>query len=633
MSRAFFAAIFLLTACSDDTTQAPDANDVGADFARDDAGEDDETPPSTSCASISTLRVCDGACVETACRGDEVCQIDTCIPWESAELTVDFELTVADHTASVLVAPDGFPRAHVESLRFDFGDGFAGWGEDLSHEYAQPGVYLVSLEVRMTDFRRLVVKKLAVINPQEFNPLGLTVNQIPDFLNGSAPATSDNGTTDVGDDVQVPFHLAVVKDHFDIDVTLLEDPEDPIDRATLKLTATDASTAHDLTAALSFSADGIAARVSVDETTNIAAGPVTLTLEATTTAGEVHRRVLELEARNLPNSRAPFDRPLVWLFRDDIDLFSTARTQLSGSQFSIDSTAAPDGNADFAAELRQMGAQGNDDALNLIYYTWVKDAVTREVYRIFGMGSDGTPHDAIAFKIVWSGDADAPAPATFDPAGEFSMMRLGGTFEGALGYSYYQAFNEERVDDTSIDYGIATGGILNAFTGLPGISDAFKATNIDVGTPVGESEFDAIVLGPDFDPWSPNATPDAVERYFALREVARNIALGLAPVIAHEMGHAMGLMPNGLPPEGFFGDRPDITFVGTRTNSHHTDFPGLNLMQAGGNSVALLAELEAVIERPALPLIDLAAILSLETRMSPLSRAYLQGKLTYGPAD
>jgi hypothetical protein len=98
------------------------------------------------------------------------------------------------------------------------------------------------------------------------------------------------------------------------------------------------------------------------------------------------------------------------------------------------------------------------------------------------------------------------------------------------------------------------------------------------------------------------------------------------------MGHAMGLMPDGLPPEGYFGNRPDVSFVGTnRTNRHHTDLPGINLMQAGGDNLALVGELSSVAEIPAgSGLIRLAEILALETRLSPLSRAYLQRRLTHG---
>jgi hypothetical protein len=56
-------------------------------------------------------------------------------------------------------------------------------------------------------------------------------------------------------------------------------------------------------------------------------------------------------------------------------------------------------------------------------------------------------------------------------------------------------------------------------------------------------------------------------------------------------------------------------------------------MQAGGNSLALLEEFQAIAETERLTLLETAELLSLETRLSALSRAYLQRKLTYGSND
>jgi hypothetical protein len=54
-------------------------------------------------------------------------------------------------------------------------------------------------------------------------------------------------------------------------------------------------------------------------------------------------------------------------------------------------------------------------------------------------------------------------------------------------------------------------------------------------------------------------------------------------------------------------------------------------MQAGGDYLGVIDQLLATVELPrTTDLIRLAEILALETRLSPLSRAYLQGRLTYG---
>ncbi|MEZ4459194.1 MAG: PKD domain-containing protein [bacterium] len=585
-------------------------------------------------------------CVETVCDDDQVCQSHRCVDASGVEFVVDFDLTVTDDTVAVEIAPDdrdprcpdgtdtcyGFPRKLVDALRFDFGDGIAGWGESLSHTYTKPGVYPVTLNVRLKGYREYEVTKLAVINPApDWVPFEITVNGIPQYLNGSTPAWSDNGTSDTSDDIETPFTLAVNRTNFDVDLTLLPTSEDnPILPQTLRVATLDSSdNLIDHSNRVEISDDRIFAKVHIDTENAPAAGAVLVRGEAKTKDGQLHFQELTVIARDLTPQTDPFDRPMTWLLRDDTDFFTTGRTRLAGTRYTIDTTEGVDGLADFVHELRMMGCQGDDDAINATYRRWIKDAISTEIYRIFGMGPDGTPHDGIEFKIAWIDDPNAPRPADFSMDGEFSMMRLGGTFEGYLGYSKFAAYNEDRVDDSTIEFGTATGGILSSFTSLIGISDAFKAVNPDVGVPVGADPLDSQIFSPDFDPAKANA--ETRTRYHALRDVANNIALALAPVIAHEMGHAMGLMPDGLPPEGFFGNRPDIGFVGPRTNSLHADLPGLNLMQAGGDSVSLIGELESVIERGNLDIIGLATVLSKETRLSPLSRAYLQRKLTYGP--
>ncbi len=216
------------------------------------------------------------------------------------------------------------------------------------------------------------------------------------------------------------------------------------------------------------------------------------------------------------------------------------------------------------------------------------------------------------------------------------MMRFGGYFpQGYIGYSKYAEHNQERINDATINYGVATASILSALTSTPILTRAFDPLKPGVGVVLGESPHDALILGGGFDPWGEH--PQEVrDRYAELRDTAESIALAVALVTAHEMGHAMGLMPSGLPPQGFFGERGDISFVGGEmTNGLHANLPGLNLMQAGGGDyIALLTQLQAFVTlEPGLNLLELAQILSRETRLSGLARAYLQRRLTYAPTN
>jgi hypothetical protein len=620
-----------LGACSDDTSPNTDATDIGIGDSSPDV---DAGRLESSCVDLQRLNECFGTeCIERTCRGDEVCQAGTCVDWTAANLRLDFAIAPDEGLLgiSVQVAEGGFPRAHVDALRFDFGDGIGGWGESLRHQYKSSGVYPVTLVVRMAGYRELRLTKLAVVNPaDDFNPIRLTINQIPDYLNGSEPAILDNGTpTDTSDDISQPFTLQVPRERFDINVGLL-DANDPIDRSSVQLSVLVDGIENDLSAELHFGDDDTAiwGLALIRSGNALPAGRADIQVSATTVSGKSYAQELRFESVELPPEKDPFDRPMVWLLRDDVDFFATTRKALSGFKYALDTTSGPNGVADFLEELSLMGAQGPDEAINLKFMNWIRTAVSTEIYRIFGIGPDGVAHDEIDLKLVWSNDPGAPLPADFAPTGDFSMMRLGGVFQGYLGYSLYAEFNEERINDSTIEFGVASAGVLTALTSTFGIADAFKAIHFDKGFPVGTHAQDAIVFANGFDPYDLE-NPEATERHRELKDVARYIALALAPVIAHEMGHAMGLMPNGLPPEGFFGNRPDVSFVGSRTNSLHADLPGLNLMQAGGDTLSLLGELDAAVERNQMSLIEVAKLLSLETSLSPLSRAYLQRKLTY----
>src|SRR4029079_4017695 len=126
-------------------------------------------------------------------------------------------------------------------------------------------------------------------------------------------------------------------------------------------------------------------------------------------------------------------------------------------------------------------------------------------------------------------------------------------------------------------------------------------------------------LAAGFDRWARGVDPELAARYDDLRRIAHRLREAIGAVTAHEMGHAMGLVPDGAPPCGLFGGRADIDFMGDeRTDSHHADFPGLNLMQAGNGLLGALEDGLDWIETPdGYRLVDLALVFSQENRLSP----------------
>ncbi|MCB9593755.1 MAG: hypothetical protein H6719_13560 [Sandaracinaceae bacterium] len=583
-----------------------------------DAGPTDAgAPDGRRCLDDARYEVCaGGVCATTPCRGDELCDGAACVPWTEAELRCDFHLgRVAAVPRQVLVEvdPGGFPRAQVEALRFDFGDGFAGWGEVLRHTYEAPGVYLVTLDVRFTGMRTCRSRQLAVIDPPaDHDPLRLTVDAIPELLNGSIPLERGAGPE--------PFVLWLPRQGFTVDVEVLEAPDDPVTALTLT-----AGPLGDVTDRVVFEAgDARVGRWLVDEP--FGDGLLTFVLTGTTASGAAHRRELTVQIVELPPERDPIDAPIVWLFRDDVDVFTT---RLEGD--ALLSAATPNGLPDLVEELALIGAQGPDPAMNATYLRWITDAIRREVYRTYGVAPDGTALDGIPLTIHWTGEPDAPDPAAFRADGAFSMMRFGGTFDGFVGFSEISPWYAARVDDSDVEHGVATARLAGILTSTPVVRDVLAPLR---ATPVGTHPRDAEALDPSFDRYALDADPELLERHELLASIARYLALVFASVTAHEMGHAMGLMPNGVPPDGFFGDVTDVPFVNpARTNSWHADLPGLNLMQAGGDYLDVVDEAIARLELPrGVDLVRIAEILALENRLSPYSRAYMQGRLTYATA-
>ena len=260
----------------------------------------DSAPPDGSrCVDDTGYETCvDGACSTTRCRGDELCSGASCVPWADAELSCGFALErpgrgrSADPRSGRPRRPS--PRAQVEALRFDFGDGFAGYGETLGHRYAEPGVYAVVLEVRLTGLGICRERRLAVLDPPaDHVPFGLTVDEIPELLNGSIPL--DRGGA------PEPFVLSVPRQGFTVDVTRLEDPSDPL--ASLSLTSD--GLAGELLDRVTFE-DETSGSWLVDEALPL--GPVTFRLRGATEAGRMPERALTVQVVDLPTRPRP-DRP------------------------------------------------------------------------------------------------------------------------------------------------------------------------------------------------------------------------------------------------------------------------------------------------------------------------------------
>ena len=592
------------------------------------------------------------------CRGDEICTDNTCLLWTETSLWANFSVTTTDGddlARTFEVIDGGFPKQFVEHISFNLGDGFVGWGESVYHSYDGPGLYPVELEVTLTGYRVLRASQLIVVGDPEppIRPMFLTLNAIEENRNGSIPYTTNNNTTsDTSDDYEADFHLLVPPSGFAIDLTQWHHPNDPVDTATLSLTANapfgDIAAGDNLIGFFEFTSDSYEtipkARWTVPPSHALAPAMVELTLTGTTIAGVDFASSLEFEVTEFGEDKNPLSHPITWLLRFDMDYFSLSSDVDALGGIALYFDAEPNGTPDFEEELLAIGAQGNESAAgcdtvmgngqvgaNAIYRQWVKDAVVRETLRYFDIQPDGTPLSPLAMTITHDQTLEAPDPATFDRFGDFSIMRMGGTMPTAIGYSLITEFNACQVDNSTARLGVATGDIIGSVVATPALTNELDPIKPTIGTPVGEDSSDATVLADSFDRWAKSNTSTANDRYDTLMAMAKMVGLAIANVTAHEMGHAMGLVPNGPPPSGFFANRDDVTFVADNsTDSHHVNLPGLNLMQAGGNILTTLTEALDIIEAPRhLSVAELATGLAMENRFSSYSMAYLRGQLTY----
>jgi hypothetical protein len=191
-------------------------------------------------------------------------------------------------------------------------------------------------------------------------------------------------------------------------------------------------------------------------------------------------------------------------------------------------------------------------------------------------------------------------PTGWTSGSGFSMMTFTGderpnSTSGTIGRATLDFRNTGQENDSNTG---ASGTNLGTFathmirvrlndpelTGFPKTFDPLIATASRGGVPVGSSNDDAVVLAGTFDYGSANSTRKA--RFDLVMTAIDRYALYLSATGAHEIGHSTGLVPDGAPPTGLFGNaHPNSPFIDTAnfTTTGHIDTPGPNLMEAASS--------------------------------------------------
>ena len=230
-----------------------------------------------------------------------------------------------------------------------------------------------------------------------------------------------------------------------------------------------------------------------------------------------------------------------------------------------------DGKADWLQDLEDYGLQSPSDPIgrNATMRELVEEAIVAKINELYGRGPTGSwQEEAVSIRFV----RDRPprnipfmhmAVGGQDPEG--GKRSLGQNSTGILGRAWYDRCNRNVSDNntgTSPGLGVFPGELFLYQANLhqqlyPGYLTTFGATFRLVspllgGTPAGEGSLDATVMDPGFD--FDRAPTGERSRYLTIFNAADDLALAVATLLAHEVGHSLGLVAPGVNPTGLHGD-------------------------------------------------------------------------------
>jgi hypothetical protein len=329
---------------------------------------------------------------------------------------------------------------------------------------------------------------------------------------------------------------------------------------------------------------------------------------------------ITFDAATLPPALDPFAKLDTWLVVLSRDIFQLVVTPQTDGTELVTSTYVPAGNGkpDFDEPLYALGLFSTraPDTTAMVRAR-ILDGVRSEIYRLYGLQPDGTMAgaDSVRMRIFFEGDAGAPDAATFSSGG-FSKIALGGDGTPAdqankiFGMATIDWNNQHEEDDTLYGLGVYPTAFVRSALANPLSLTLLGSIVPPMGTPIGESALDPIILAPDFDP-NTSTNQDAINRYRVYEFAVKMLSKGLGSTLTHEIGHSLGLVPSGPPPMGMFAEMPGLNFTVSDVPGPHIDIAGLNVMQTGAVT-------------------NWAEAINTEPFFEPLSLAYLRRRLVVG---
>lgn len=230
------------------------------------------------------------------------------------------------------------------------------------------------------------------------------------------------------------------------------------------------------------------------------------------------------------------------------------------------------GVVDFQDDMLRLGfaTTGDPAGTNAYVEKLIRDGILAKANTIYRRGDRGEPIDGGSVPLRFTTRQPIALPhmqialGGFDPEGS-GTRRYGDSSTGVLGRAYYDYRNgnpTERNTSTSPGTGVFPAEMFLYQAEIheqvyPSFQTVFASRFLPLcpsmgGTPCGSHSLDAIVLRADFD--YANATTQQRARFNVVMEAADDWCSVIGVILAHEVGHSVGLVAPGPLPNGLYGD-------------------------------------------------------------------------------
>ncbi len=274
----------------------------------------------------------------------------------------------------------------------------------------------------------------------------------------------------------------------------------------------------------------------------------------------------------------PFEEEDHWVVTWDRDL---GALEVDGDTVA---SGEPNGVPDWEEAVFALGLLGGDEDWRAAVLAKVRAGVSVNLRGFFH--SDAPEPDRVRIAFHQADDPETPPAEEWEELG-WSRIAVGGddpdwepgerTFFGRANVDWN---NTGPDDNTRPRRGIYTTSFVRFVMGTELTRVLISEYLPAGGQPFGSLPDDAVFVEPGFTPDQlPEGTRFRANRFFFVLDL---LTLALSSVLAHEVGHSLGLVKPGFPPEGLLAD-VEGPWVERPVAGGHINTPGFNLMQSGSS--------------------------------------------------